>query len=74
METDPHDDMTQLQNLVWSQQQEIECNRRLLHRKSEVISVMTRLLGTTGAVDPVHLARIVSSSSTIEDDGFHGRE
>lgn len=57
------DDLDHFKEVLWSQKREIECCRRLIQRKDDVIKVMAGLLSTTGVIDEVGLMRIVSSCS-----------
>jgi hypothetical protein len=56
--------LTQIKELVWAQKKEIECSRRLLQRKDNVISILSNLLNSTGAIDQVGLSRVISSCSS----------
>lgn len=62
------DSLTHLKEVLWSQNREIECCRRLLQRKDDVIKILATLLSSTGTIDDVCLVRIVSSCASTKSN------
>jgi hypothetical protein len=60
------DSLDHFKEVLWSQKREIECCRKLIQRKDDVIKVMATLLSSSRLIDDVSLLRMHSVCATTE--------